>query len=154
MLCFVAVGEGISISRILLCCEHQQWDRITKQNIQMPRKKKLTLSSIITLIVEVFFNRNLPKIFIPELHYLHNRPKTIISHCLERREKALKYTTEDITLIDNENGIFSVKGTSGKDHNISFGLPSCSCRDWITRHVPCKHFFAIFSYPLSKVELE
>ena len=49
-------------------------------------------------------------------------------------------------MIDDENGIFSVKGTSGKDHNISFGLPSCSCRDWIMWHLPCKHFFAIFTH--------
>lgn len=27
-------------------------------------------------------------------------------------------------------------------------MPSCSCQDWITWHLPCKHFFAIFNlYP-------
>ena len=124
------------------------------------RKKKMMLSSIITLIVETFLPESFQKYLflnykqssqyrtynsiVPD--YLHDRPKTVISHSLERRAKALKYTTEDITVIDDENGIFSVKGTSGKDHNISFGLPSCSCRDWITWHLPCKHFFAIFTH--------
>ena len=55
-------------------------------------------------------------------------------------------------MIDDENGIFSVKGASGKDHNISFGLPSCSCRDWITWHLSCKHFFAIIYLPIESVE--
>lgn len=51
-----------------------------------------------------------------------------------------------ICLIDDENGIFTVKGTSGKDHNVSFAEPSCLCRDWIMWHLPCKHFFSIFSH--------
>ena len=120
----------------------------------------MMLSSIITLIVEVFLPESYQKYLflnykqsgqyrtynsiVPD--YLHDRPKTIISHCLQRRSKALKYTIEDVTPIDDKRGIFSVKGTSGKDHNVTFTLPSCSCRDWITWHLPCKHFFTIFSH--------
>ena len=37
---------------------------------------------------------------------------------------------------DYDNGIFSVKGTSGKDHNNLIGLVSCSCFDWIMWHLP------------------
>ena len=102
MSCCVVMGEGISRSRISLCCEHQQWDRITKQSIQVPLfKKKMMLSSIITLIVE----KILPESFQKDLFlnykqssqyrtynsivpdYLHDRPKTVISHSLERRAK-------------------------------------------------------------------
>ena len=70
------------------------------------------LSSIITLIVETFLPESFQKYLflnykqssqyraynsiVPD--YLHDRPKTVISHSLERRAKALKYTTEDITV--------------------------------------------------------
>ena len=120
----------------------------------------MMLSSIITLIVEVFLPESYQKYlfqnykqsskyrtynsFVPD--YLHGRPRAIISHCLERRSKALKYTTEDITLIDDKNGTFEVKGSSGKNHSVKFAPPSSSCRDWITWHIPCKHFFGIFTH--------
>ena len=84
--------------------------------------------------------------FVPD--YLHGRPRAVISHCLERRSKSLKYTTEEISQIDDKIGEFTVKGSSGKDHKVTFALPSCSCRDWTTWHLPCKHFFGIFfHYP-------
>lgn len=126
----------------------------------LPRKKKMMLSAIITLIVETFLPESYQKYlflnykqssqyrtynsFVPD--YLHNRPRTTISHCLERKSKSLKYTSEDITLIDDDNGVFRVKGTSGKDHEVKFHIPSCSCRDWTTWHLPCKHFFCIFAH--------
>ncbi len=43
--------------------------------------------------------------------YLHNRPKTAWKG------------SEDITLIDDERGIFSVMGTSGKNHGVTFTQP-------------------------------
>ena len=128
----------------------------------LPRNKKMMLSSIVTLIVETFLPESHQKYlflnykqssqyrqyksFVPD--YLQNRPRSTISHCLERRSKSLKYTIDDVQLNDDENGQFTVKGTSGKCHKVSFAIPSCTCRDWITWHLPCKHFFAIFRlYP-------
>ena len=120
------------------------------------------LSSITTLIVETFLPESHQKYlflnykqssqyrqyksFVPV--YLQDRPRSTISHCLERRSKSLKYTSDDIQLNDDEKGLFTVKGTSGKCHKVSFAIPSCTCRDWITWHLPCKHFFGIFRlYP-------
>ena len=25
-------------------------------------------------------------------------------------------------------------------------MPSCTCPDWRTHHIPCKHFFAVFQH--------
>ena len=125
----------------------------------LPRKKKMMLSSIITLLVEVFLPESHQKYLflnykqsgeyrcyraiVPS--YLHGRPKQTISHCLERRQKSLKHTSEDVDIIDDTIGSFVVKGTGDKSHKIQFDTPSCTCRDWITWHLPCKHFFfAIF----------
>ena len=92
------------------------------------------------------------KSFVPE--YLCGRPRSTILHCLERKTKALKYSSSDTGVIDLKNGQFTVKGTKQKTHTIDFGIqsknhmPSCTCQDWTQWHLPCKHFFAIFSiYP-------
>jgi hypothetical protein len=55
-------------------------------------------------------------------------------------------------MINNDEGRFTVKGTNGNDHQVSFGIsstetaPSCTCRDWVEWHIPCKHFFANFRF--------
>lgn len=132
----------------------------------LPRKKQMTLSAIATLIVEVFLPETYQKYlflnykqsaqyrsyksFVPE--FLHGRPRSVIMHCLERRSKSLKYTQDDVCIISDDEGTFTVKGTNGNDHQVSFATnseettPSCTCRDWVEWHIPCKHFFAIFRF--------
>lgn len=87
------------------------------------------------------------KNFVP--NYLHNRPRSVIRHCLERKTNGQKYAQEDISCTDDSNGTFHVKGTN-KTHAIDFGKssssPSCTCKDWIKWNIPCKHFFAIFKF--------
>ena len=124
----------------------------------MPRKKAMTLSAITTLIVETFLPDTYQKqsaqyrsykSFIPD--FLHGRPRSVIFHSLERRSKSLKYTQEDVSTVDDE-GTFTVKGSNDKAHTVSFGsksgnpTPSCTCRDWVEWHIPCKHFWAIFRF--------
>ena len=136
-------------------------NKLLKYNY-LPRKKSMTLSAIVILIVESFLPETYQKYlfenykqssqyrsykaFVPE--YLHGRPRSTILHCLDRRSKSLKYTSDDVHVVSEEEGIFAVKGSSGKDHTVSFGsgdkMPSCTCRDWVQWHMPCKHFFAIF----------
>lgn len=125
----------------------------------MPRKKAMTLSAIATLIVETFLPDTYQKYlfmnykqsaqyrsyksFIPD--FLHGRPRSVIIHSLERRSKSLKYTQEDVSTVDDED-TFTVKGSNDKAHTVSFGsksgnlTPSCTCRDWVEWHIPCKHF--------------
>ncbi len=44
---------------------------------------------------------------------------------------------------------FEVKGKKGS-YTVNFGDqsqdPHCTCWDWLTFHLPCKHFFAIFHH--------
>ena len=89
------------------------------------------------------------KSFIPD--FLQGRPRSVIIHSLERRSKSLKYTQEDVSTADEE-GTFTVKGSNDTAHTRSFGTkldnptPSCTCRDWVEWHIPCKHFWAIFRF--------
>ena len=89
------------------------------------------------------------KSFIPD--FLQGRPRSVIIHSLERRSKSLKYTLEDVSTADEE-GTFTVKESNDTAHTVSFGTksdnptPSCTCRGWVERHIPCKHFWAVFIF--------
>ena len=126
----------------------------------------MTLSAIVTLITESFLPETYQKYlflnykqssqyrsyksFVPE--FLHGRPRSVIIHCLERRSRSLKYTTEDVCLVSDDEGTFTVKGSNSNHHCLSFGTnstdttPSCTCRDWVQWHIPCKHFWAVFRF--------
>ena len=124
----------------------------------------MTLSSLVTLLIDTYFPEAYQnylclnymqtsqyrayKACVPE--YLRERPRSTIVHCLTRKSKALKYSTEDIQMVLDKNGVFEVNGSNGKVHTVNFGLdtpddmPECSCADWMKWHIPCKHFFGVF----------
>ena len=121
----------------------------------------MTLSAIATLIVESFLPDTYQKYLflnykqstqyrsyrsiVPE--YLHGKPRSVIIHCLERRSKSLKYIQGDVHIINDDEGTFTVTSSSGEDYKVSFtSTPSCTCRDWVAWHIPCKHFFAVFRF--------
>ena len=126
------------------------------------RKTSITLTYITTLLVDevlpdmyqkyLFENYQMSSNYrtyrsiVPD--FLKVRPRKVILHCLERRQKSRKFSTSDIQITDNQKGIFVVKGT--KQYQVDFGIesgqPSCACKDWIRFKVPCKHFFAIFNH--------
>ena len=127
----------------------------------MPRSKRsINLSSIVSLLVEIFLpalrqkylftnfeqshlNRKYNN-YIPS--YLHNRPRDVILYCLDRKASSARYTSNDITVVDKTNGIFEVVNAKGHAYTVKFEIPSCSCPDWTEYHYPCKHFFAIFHH--------
>ena len=75
--------------------------------------------------------------------YLHNRPRNVILHCLDRKASSSKYSTEDVEDIGGNSGVFSIK--SGKNsYTVDFQSPSCTCPDWTQTQYSCKHFFAVF----------
>ena len=136
-------------------------NKVLKYNY-LPHNKNMTLSATVTLIVEKFLPDSYQKYlflnykqsdmyrtyksFVPS--YLQGRPRSVILHCLERRSKALKYISSDVTVLDEATGKFEVKGSSKKHHTVFFEDPSCTCRDWTEWNLPCKHFFCIFElYP-------
>ncbi|PFX22793.1 hypothetical protein AWC38_SpisGene12689 [Stylophora pistillata] len=58
-------------------------------------------------------------------HYLHDRPSSLVNHCLDRLWSATKMEKECIQLTDEERGSFKVKSldpnTQGRWYNLSFG---------------------------------
>ena len=81
--------------------------------------------------------------------YLHNRPRSTIIHCLERKTNSSKILSSQIIDVDADKGIYEIVKESGKRHTVDFGSggePSCTCKDWIRYHIPCKHFFSIFTH--------
>ena len=86
------------------------------------------------------------------LSYLHDRPKSDTIHCLDRQTNSSKILADNIHDVDSKNGVFEVEKPYGSKHRVDFGIsssepmPSCTCKDWLRHHIPCKHFFAIFTH--------
>ena len=83
--------------------------------------------------------------------YLHNRPRHIVQHCLEKIDLAKSIPTHHV--ISKGEGQFEVHSqTATLDvwYKVSFGkhaaTPSCTCKEWHRTHLPCKHMFAIFRH--------
>jgi len=124
----------------------------------LPRQKSITLSFLVIKLIEEFIpalhykyvfqnfkQTSLYRTYNPAVvpEYLQCRPRAVILHCLHRKSKSLKYTASDLNEVDGSIGIFEVKGKN-QNHTVDFSIPSCTCKDWIAHHIPCKHFFAVF----------
>ena len=130
----------------------------------LPRQKHMTLSHIISSITNeflpalhykyVFKNfkqsdlyRSYNPAVVPE--YLQGRPKQTILHCLHRLASSNKFSHSDVSQVAPNSGKFTVKSKKGSQV-VEFGdqseEPRCTCKDWLTYHLPCKHFFAVFRY--------
>ena len=129
----------------------------------LPRGKNITLSHLVTILVDEFLPKMLQKYqkenfamsesyrsyneFVPK--YLKGRPRSVILHCLSRIRKGEKFTKESVKHI-RESNQFIVKSASGKEHTLKFAndenMPECTCKDWTRWHIPCKHFFAVFNH--------
>ena len=77
-------------------------------------------------------------------NYLHDRPRSVIKRCLERKSNGQKYAKEDVSCTENTNGTFQVKGKSNTP-SIDFGKDSLE-PSWFTWKISCNHFFAIFKF--------
>ena len=79
-------------------------------------------------------------------NYLWNRPRKVVKHCMER----IRSSTEiDKNKICRNGGCFSVESQSTKQCyevvlSNSVEFPKCSCMDFKTNFLPCKHMFAVF----------
>ena len=129
----------------------------------LPRGKHITLSHLVTILVDEFLPEMLQKYkkenfamsesyrsyneFVPE--YLKGRPRPVILHCLTRIRKGEKFTKESVKHTSESNQ-FTIKNASGKEHTLKFtndeNMPECTCKDWTRWHIPCKHFFAVFNH--------
>ena len=152
--CAVNTNNGVEAQNRLL------------KHTYLSRHKNLTLSSLMCILIEHFLPEMYEKYvtaqfkmtgsyrqyysWVPD--FLHNRPRTVIAHSLQRIQNCEKekYKESDIQMLSEENGQFAVKSKSGRVCTLQFGNcsvpPSCSCEDWTKYHLPCKHFFAVFCF--------
>lgn len=83
-------------------------------------------------------------------HFLVDRPRHLVNHCMERLDAAQCIPTSDITVVDSLLGEFMVKSQMEQNvvYSIKFAdqssMPNCDCPDWLQTYLPCKHFLAIF----------
>ena len=126
----------------------------------LPRSSKLTLSHLLTIIMEsllpeshqkyLFDNFKLGAAYrsyndiVPQ--FLQGRPRKVILHCLQRMTKAGKFLQSNVSLHKSATSHEVHSHASGKTHNVDVKIPQCSCKDWLRYNMPCKHMFAVFKY--------
>ena len=71
-------------------------------------------------------------------------------HCLDRKAKGEKFPAHSVHDIDGVEDILEVEKESGSKKTVNFdirseeNMPTCTCKDWLRFHMPCKHSFAVF----------
>lgn len=83
---------------------------------------------------------------------LHShRPRRIVQHCLEKIDLAKSIPAHHV--ISKGEGQFDVHSQTARLDvwcKVSFGghntTPSCTCKEWPSTHIPCKHMFVIFRH--------
>lgn len=84
-------------------------------------------------------------------HYLHNRPRTVVQHCMKRLHSIdHNFGSGDIDKrIDGTSEAYTVKSMD-KRYQVTMGsekeFPNCTCEDFRRNFLPCKHFFAVFKF--------
>lgn len=83
-------------------------------------------------------------------NYLHDRPRKIVEHCMQRFHSSDQFGSGDIKIADDISGqIYQVKSMD-KTYQVTMGsekeFPNCTCEDFRRNFLPCKHFFAILKY--------
>ena len=87
------------------------------------------------------YSENVPK-------YLNDRPKHLVTHCLQRLSSVRDFYLSGIAIRDD--GIFTITSflNTREFYTVKFGdeesMPHCECLSWRQTSYPCKHFFAIF----------
>lgn len=83
-------------------------------------------------------------------HYLHDRPRHIVQHCLEKTDLAKSIPFLVILKGEGQFEVHSQTAMLGVWYKVTFGghdaTPSCTCKEWQRTHLPCKHMFAIFRH--------
>ncbi|XP_063963483.1 uncharacterized protein LOC129272614 isoform X1 [Lytechinus pictus] len=77
--------------------------------------------------------------------FLQNRPRALVHHIKDRMQNDIPKGS----IVDHGNGLFVVQHAN-ECHTLRFGegavMPHCTCRDWQTHLLPCKHFCAVFRH--------
>ncbi|VDI21007.1 Hypothetical predicted protein [Mytilus galloprovincialis] len=82
--------------------------------------------------------------------FLHNRPKTVVQHCVRRWVDSENSSLNEIG--QTSTSTFLLKSFSEINTSLYYevcfendnGMPSCQCLDWLEHHVPCKHLMTVF----------
>ena len=84
-------------------------------------------------------------------HYLHNRPRSFVVHCMEKLDSATNIPASYVREVSA--GTVEVKSSripQCKVYQVKFGgktFPRCECEDWQQKYLPCKHMFAAIVHP-------
>ncbi|XP_062614804.1 uncharacterized protein LOC134276580 [Saccostrea cucullata] len=129
---------------------------------------KLTSTGTLTSLIEIIVKDFIPDLIRTYLHlnyqytsqykkyndcipaFLQNKPRSVVKHCLVRYASAGEYCSGDLENIGQN--MYKVKSQSRdtEHYNVHLGTDEtatkCSCQDFITSFLPCKHIFAVIRF--------
>lgn len=82
--------------------------------------------------------------------FLQNKPRSVVKHCLVRYASAGEYSSDDLKNI-GEN-MYEVKSQSSDTgvYKVHLGTDEtatrCSCQDFLSSFLPCKHILAVIRF--------
>ncbi|KAL5008843.1 hypothetical protein ScPMuIL_014424 [Solemya velum] len=77
--------------------------------------------------------------------FLRNRPRKFMRHCLDRLPPNVnEIKKEDIQHCGEFLKVKSQDSNSVYEIKLQDNMPSCSCKDFMVRNWPCKHFLAVY----------
>ncbi|KAL5015441.1 hypothetical protein ScPMuIL_009711 [Solemya velum] len=77
--------------------------------------------------------------------FLRNRPRKFMRHCLDRLPPNVnEIKKEDIQHCGEFLKVKSQDSNSVYEIKLQENMPSCSCKDFMVRNWPCKHFLAVY----------
>ena len=78
--------------------------------------------------------------------YLHNRPRKMVKHCMQRLAQAEQSDPSWVRSTNNKT-LFHVKSErSAEEYLVDIERPGCTCLDWISNLYPCKHIFMVMKH--------
>ena len=84
--------------------------------------------------------------------FLNNRPKKFVTNSFKIFRNSEKFNIKDISKDNLHSNIYYVKSENSQNltYRINFGSqktwPSCECKFFNTKHILCKHFYAILRF--------
>lgn len=126
---------------------------------------RLTSTGTLTSLIEIIVKDFVPDLIKTYLHlnfqytnqyrkynacvpvFLQNKPRCVVKHCLIRYASAGEYTLDDLRCIGQS--LYEVKSQSNETevHTVHLGnddtATKCSCPDFLSSYLPCKHLFAV-----------
>ena len=160
---------------LILCNTNNGTERLNEdlKYDELDGYKNCSLSELLSVLIHSFLPKHYQKyvemnvrysgcfkkysVGVPS--YLQNRPKKIVDHLLQKKERVTQAMIDSVRIINEKT--FNITGEEDgtnveKEYQVFMGddknFCHCTCKDYRRHRMLCKHFFAIFASRKAKFD--